>query len=193
MVVQPTGAKSWAVRYRIGRRTRKLTLAGRYPVLSLAKAREAARAALESISVGKDPAAAKCAGTPENDTLAAYIALYREKHVSTVRAGTAANINRELERMQDEWPGRSLRSISKKDVVAVIDKAVKRGPWPVLQLGRLPRHFSPGAKRERMTLQVRRDPFASQQRRSLGTECLTTRNLSSHGKQPTPRAGQPVR
>ena len=30
--------------------------------------------------------------------------------------------------MQDEWPGRSLRSISKKDVVAVIDKATKRGP-----------------------------------------------------------------
>ena len=128
LIVQPTGAKSWAVRYRIGRRTRKLTLAGRYPVLSLAKAREAARAALESVSAGKDPAAAKRAGTPANDTLAAYIALYREKHVSTVRPGTAANINRELERMQDEWPGRSLRSISKKDVVAVIDKAMKRGP-----------------------------------------------------------------
>ena len=31
LIVQPTGAKSWAVRYRIGRRTRKLTLAGRYP------------------------------------------------------------------------------------------------------------------------------------------------------------------
>jgi integrase len=128
LIVQPTGAKSWAVRYRIGRRTRKLTLAGRYPVLSLGKAREAARAALESISVGKDPAAAKRAGMPANDTLAAYIALYREKHVSTVRAGTAANINRELERMQAAWPGRSLRSISKKDVVAVLDKAMKRGP-----------------------------------------------------------------
>jgi hypothetical protein len=73
-------------------------------------------------------AAAKRAGTPADDTLAAYIALYREKHVSTVRAGTAANINRELEHMQDAWPGRSLRSISKKDVVAVIDKAMKRGP-----------------------------------------------------------------
>ena len=35
---------------------------------------------------------------------------------------------RELERMQDEWPGRSLRSISKKDVVAVIDNSIKRGP-----------------------------------------------------------------
>jgi len=128
LIVQPTGVKSWAVRYRVGRRTRKLTLPSRYPVLSLAKAREAARTALESVTVGEDPAAAKQAGTPADDTLAAYLALYREKHVSTVRPGTAANINRELERMQDAWPGRSLRSITKKDVIAVIDKTMKRGP-----------------------------------------------------------------
>jgi integrase len=128
LVVQPTGAKSWAVRYRIGDRTRKLTLQGRYPVLSLAKAREAARLALESVTAGADPAATQHAGTPADDTLAAYIALYREKHVSRLRPGTAANTNRELEHMQDAWPGRTLRSISKKDVVAAIDKAMKRGP-----------------------------------------------------------------
>jgi integrase len=128
LIVQPTGVKSWAVRYRVGDRTRKLTLPGRYPILSLAKAREGARTALESVTVGQDPAEAKQAGTPADDTLAAYIALYREKHASTVRPGTAANINRELEHMQDAWPGRSLRSISKKDVIAFIDKAMKRGP-----------------------------------------------------------------
>jgi hypothetical protein len=88
LIVQPSGAKSWAVRYRLGRRTRKLTLPGRYPVLSLAKAREAARMALESVTAGGDPAAAKHAGMPADDTLAAYIALYRERHVSTVRPGT---------------------------------------------------------------------------------------------------------
>jgi Arm DNA-binding domain len=114
LIVQPTGVKSCAVRYRIGRRTRKLTLPSRYPVLSLAKTREAARTALERVSAGEDPAAAKHAGTPADDTVAAYIALYREKHVSSVRPGTAANINRELEHMQDAWPGRSLRSSSRR-------------------------------------------------------------------------------
>jgi integrase len=128
LIVQPTGVKSWAVRYRVGHRSRKLTLPSRYPVLSLAKARNAARTALESVSEGADPAATRHAGTPADDTLAAYIALYRERHISTVRPGTAANINRELEHMQVAWPGRSLRSISKKDVVAVIDNAMKRGP-----------------------------------------------------------------
>ena len=53
--------------------------------------------ALEGITGGQDPAAAKRAGMPADDTLAADIALYRERHVSTVRAGTAANINRKLE------------------------------------------------------------------------------------------------
>jgi integrase len=128
LIVQPTGVKSWAVRYRVGLRSRKLTLPGRYPLFSLAKARDAARGALESVSEGGDPAATKRTGTPADDTLAAYTALYRDKHVSTVRPGTAANINRELEHMQDAWLGRSLRSISKKDVVTVIDKAMKRGP-----------------------------------------------------------------
>src|SRR5579872_5922530 len=90
LIVQSTGVKSWAVRYRVGDRTRKLTLPGRYPVLSLAKARDAARTALGSVSEGADPAAVKQAGAPADDTLAAYIALYREKHVSTVRPGTAA-------------------------------------------------------------------------------------------------------
>ena len=146
LIVQPTGAKSWAVRYRIGPRTRKLTLPGRYPVLSLAKAREAARMALEGVTNGKDPAATKRAGTPADDTLAAHIALYREKHVSTVRSGTAANINRELERMQDALPGRSLRSISKKDVVAVIDKAMKRGPSAAV----IDQHLITGAHLEQL-------------------------------------------
>ncbi len=128
LVVQPSGVKSWAVRYRMGPSSRKLTLPGRYPVLSLGKARGLGRAALERVTSGEDPAAAKQAGAPADDTLAAYIALYRDKHVSTVRPGTAANINRELEYVQDEWPGRTLRSISKKDVVLFVDKALKRGP-----------------------------------------------------------------
>src|SRR5579864_7861463 len=67
LIVQPTGVKSWAVRYRVGKVTRKLTLRGRYPALSLVKARSAARIALESVSDGEDPAAIKHAGTPADD------------------------------------------------------------------------------------------------------------------------------
>ena len=42
MIVQPSGAKSWAVRFRANGRTAKVTL-GRFPTIELAKARELAR------------------------------------------------------------------------------------------------------------------------------------------------------
>jgi integrase len=154
LIVQPTGVKSWAVRYRVGKRTRKLTLPGRYPVLSLGKARIAARTALESVSEGEDPAAAKHLGTPADDTLAAYVALYREKHVSILRPGTAANINRELKNMQDAWPGRSLRSISKKEIVAIIDVAAKRGPSAGIMAWKIAKAFFAWCE-------AREDEFAS--------------------------------
>jgi integrase len=56
LIVQPTGRKAWAVRYRFGGKTRKLTLdAG----LTLAAARQAATAALHELEQGRDPAALK--------------------------------------------------------------------------------------------------------------------------------------
>src|SRR5260370_20107781 len=57
LIVQAvTGAKSWAVRYRFGGKTRKLTLDGG---LTLAEARKAATAALHELERGNDPAALK--------------------------------------------------------------------------------------------------------------------------------------
>src|SRR5947208_3418729 len=56
LVVQPTGRKAWAVRYRFEGTPRKLTLdAG----LTLAAARQAATAALRELERGNDPAALK--------------------------------------------------------------------------------------------------------------------------------------
>ena len=49
LVVQPSGVKSFALRYRYGGKSKKLTL-GRYPTLSLADARQKARQAKEKLS-----------------------------------------------------------------------------------------------------------------------------------------------
>src|SRR5688500_17557798 len=57
-VIQPSGARSWAVRYRHAGKPRKLTL-GPYPVLDLAAARARARDALQGVLLGRDPASAK--------------------------------------------------------------------------------------------------------------------------------------
>ena len=58
LVLQPSGAKSWAVRYRLDGTPRKLTI-GPYPAVDLATARRRAQEALGDLAGGVDPAARK--------------------------------------------------------------------------------------------------------------------------------------
>src|SRR5262249_20110271 len=54
LIVQPSGAKSWAVRYRRHGRTRKLTL-GAYPAIDLVAARDLGATALRDVAKNRDP------------------------------------------------------------------------------------------------------------------------------------------
>src|SRR5215471_12502621 len=58
LVMQPSGRRSWAVRYRYAGRPTKLTLGG-WPALTLAAARKGAADALHELARGHDPAAAR--------------------------------------------------------------------------------------------------------------------------------------
>jgi integrase len=58
LVLQPSGHRSWALRYRFGSRTAKLTL-GQWPATTLAAAREAAATAKHELEKGHNPAKAK--------------------------------------------------------------------------------------------------------------------------------------
>ncbi len=86
LVVQPSGAKSWAVRYRANGKPAKLTL-GRFPAIKLSKARELARDNLEAVAKGSDPAAEKRAGRAASgavslpNTVGALCDLYIERHL----------------------------------------------------------------------------------------------------------------
>lgn len=68
LVVQPSGAKSWIVRYRVDGKSKKFTL-GPYPRLSLGDAREQARTALRLSSEGRDPAALRITAEQEADAV----------------------------------------------------------------------------------------------------------------------------
>src|SRR3954447_2169190 len=57
-VLQPSGVRSWAVRYRHAGQSRKLTL-GPYPALDLGVARARGREALQVVALGRDPASEK--------------------------------------------------------------------------------------------------------------------------------------
>jgi integrase len=126
LVVQPSGVKSWAVRYGIGGKKAKLTL-GPYPVLSLAVARERAGEALRAVAAGVDPSAAKRAGNAPDASFASAVALYDKLYVSTLRSGTQANVGRELAAATAAWGSRALASITKPDVIALTDDAAERG------------------------------------------------------------------
>src|SRR5688572_29614907 len=58
LVVQTSGAKSWALRYRHAGKARKLTI-GPYPAYDLGDAREEAQDALKRARRGQDPAREK--------------------------------------------------------------------------------------------------------------------------------------
>ena len=58
LVVQPSGAKSFAVRYRYAGQPRKLTL-GAFPTITLEAARDIGGKALRAAAEGRDPATEK--------------------------------------------------------------------------------------------------------------------------------------
>jgi hypothetical protein len=100
LVVQPTGRKSWAVRYRNSGQTRKLTL-GPWPAIDLASAREMARKSLRAAAEGDDPAgkkqAVRNAPPPARDLVENVVADFIARHIeSNLRASTAREMARLL-------------------------------------------------------------------------------------------------
>ncbi len=83
-VLQPSGVRSWAFRYRAGGKSAKLTL-GAYPALGLAAARTAARTAREAVDRGQDPAAAKSEMKRRRKEGAAAIGSVQRLHDDFVR------------------------------------------------------------------------------------------------------------
>lgn len=131
LVVQPSGAKSWAVRYRHAGKTRKMTL-GKWPIIGLADARAAASHALEAVEYGRDPgrekssARAERAANAELDSIETLVSTYAMRHLSNLRSG--GTVKRELERHAvAAWKGRDIHSITKRDILNLLDSIVDSG------------------------------------------------------------------
>ena len=122
LVIQPSGAKGWAVRYRHNGKPRKLTL-GKFPVLTLAEARDRARGALAIASGGVDPGAQD---HRRADTVAALVADFIARHVSKTKSATetARIFEREV---LPEWGDRKAAEITRRDVIDLCDGIADRG------------------------------------------------------------------
>ncbi len=142
LVVQPSGARSWALRYRFKGRNAKLTI-GRYPIVELAAARIQAKLALAKVATGTDPAAEKRQSTAEAkakvvaenppDLVEAVAAQFVEMHA---KRKTRRRSWMETERVIAHdvlpyWRSKRLSAITRADVHALIDKVIARDK-PVL-------------------------------------------------------------
>lgn len=137
LVVQPTGAKSWALRYRFGGKPKKVTV-GAFPLFGLADARDEARKALMDLERGIDPAGAKQVakeaaiaaaqkGEDEvRDKVKTVIADFLKRHAA--RNKRAADVTAMFRReVTPKWGERSVQSISKRDVIELLDGIIDRG------------------------------------------------------------------
>jgi integrase len=128
-VVQSSGAKSWAIRYRHGRRTRKHTL-GAYPAIDLKSARELGAKALRAVAEGRDPGQEKVqARVARIDTVEGAVAQFIERHCKQAnRARTIESTERLLRlHVVPRWRGRPVNSITRRDVLDVLDRVIDGG------------------------------------------------------------------
>jgi integrase len=126
--VFPSGQKSWAIRYRIGRRQRRLTLgdANILPLGGKNGARELARQAMLRVSNGEDPAEAKREHR-DADTVEQFAEIYMERHAKTKKKSwrnDRAIFNADILPL---WRHRLLKDIMRRDVRELLNAIVDRG------------------------------------------------------------------
>ena len=130
--ITDNGGKSWCAFYRFKGRLRRFTI-GRYPAIKPVQARREAAAALERVREGVDPAEEKQAQremrTPETDTFGAVALDYVERHHGkNSRKSTYLEAKRDIERnVLPKWRNRPIASISRRDVLDLIDGIIARG------------------------------------------------------------------
>jgi integrase len=134
LVLQSSGAKSWALRYRSAGVPRKLTLGG-YPTLSIAEARRRAQKALGALAGGNDPAADKkatrealrAAREADADSIERVVALYVQRHAK-LKIKRSAEVERVLNKeVVERWKGRRLSQITRAQIHDMLDSIVDRG------------------------------------------------------------------
>lgn len=127
LVVQPTGTKSWALRYRWHGQTRKLTFPQNYPEMSLAAARAEAILKLDNLDNGIDPAIvlAEEIRQEQPNTVKAVSDEWLKRAVNQTR--TKAEVTRIMNKeVLTEWKHRIITDIARPDVLRLIDAIVDR-------------------------------------------------------------------
>jgi integrase len=128
--VQPSGHKSWCVRYRLNGESAKYTL-GSWPAVDLATARDLGRKALIEVKRGKDPrdeklAARQAAVLAKRDDIGTVVAEFIAKHAKVKTRSWRATEKLFETHVLSRWRG-PIQAIGKRDVIELLDDIVARG------------------------------------------------------------------
>jgi len=117
--VTARGVKAWSFLYTVGGKRRRITL-GRYPAVSLAKARTMALEAREAVASGLDP---RSRGVM---TVADLVEAYVSKHTASLRSGAelARRIRKNIVPVIGKVP---LAEVHRRDATRVVDAVTARG------------------------------------------------------------------
>lgn len=150
LVVQPSGAKSWAVRYRHGGAPKKLVLGPLAPIiegeeppavlglpLTLKGAREVARQQLQILAAGRDPSEEKKTAKRkakedegvDRDLVSEVGAQFLLRYLKPrAKPGYYASVKMILDKdVLPRWGKRRIQEIRRRDVLDLLDAVVDRG------------------------------------------------------------------
>jgi integrase len=126
--VSKGGTKTFILLYRHRGRPRRLSL-GRWPVVSLATARQKARAALQTLDAGADPAIGHRPDDNPSFRFDAVVKAFVQRHcLQRNRPSTAKETQRLLTtHFVNAWGQRDIRDLRQSDINQVIDRLVEDG------------------------------------------------------------------
>jgi integrase len=144
-IIQPSGARSWACRYRINGKSQKLTL-GAFPTVGLPQARRLAATALEQLAKGGNPGADKRQAKAEalersKDTVERLAQQFLEEYArkKTRQSSWRAAERTLLNEAAPAWRGRVVTDIRRRDVIELVANIARDRP---VQANRACAHLS---------------------------------------------------
>jgi integrase len=130
LVIQPSGAKSWAYRYRVDGKSRKLTL-GTFPALSIAEARQNAAGAAVKVQRGVDPIIEKKRSEARaTNTVNAMLDAFVADHVSGLRSGDQVVRGFDIY-VRPRIGDKSIYDLQRSDITSMLDE-IKEQNGPVM-------------------------------------------------------------
>jgi integrase len=133
LIVQPSGRKSWAVRFRLHGKSHKHTL-GSYPAIGLAEARSQTGEALRLVHRGINPESVKQTAAPSFESVVRdFIDRHAKKNRSWTEAARLLGLRPQLTIIEggliERWGKRPVDDIHRDEVVALLDDIADRAPY----------------------------------------------------------------